>query len=434
MKTSLNSLKGLKKSLTVELPIASFEIKKDNIIKEISKNAHIDGFRKGKVPINVLKQRFLVKANSDASNEMVSESLPQALKDVKIIPAEQPALTKIDLDNKKVFSYTVEFEVFPDIEVKSFDNLNIEQFQSSIVAEDKNKTLEELKDKATEFKSVKRKSKTGDRLIIDFEGTINNEPFAGGAQENFEIIIGKGLTIAGFEEGITGVMPNKDKEIEVKAKFPADYSSQELSNKQVIFKIKVKEVGEPKKIKIDDALAKIYGDKNLEAMKNRIFTQMQKELDERLLQINKNKVFDAILEVNKFDVPQGSIKSEAQRLQIDMQQKMAQQGMPENNNIPQEMFQEEASRRIKLSLLINKIANNNKIVVKKEAVEARIKDIANTYAEEYDKVLNWYKEDKERMLSVESLITEEMIVKLITNKAKIKKIKKNFTNIMHTKN
>lgn len=433
MKTSLNSLEGLKKSLTVELAIDFFISKKDNLMKKFSKEAKIDGFRKGRVPINILKKHFGDKADSDASNEIISESLAKALKNENVVPADRPVLAKIDLENKKIFSYTVEFEIFPDIEVVSFANLEIKQFKSSISETDQSQALQELQENATEFNPVKRKSKTADRLIIDFEGTINNEPFEGGAHENFEIIIGKGLMIEGFEEGITGVMADKDKEIEVKAKFPANYSVKELSKKQAVFKIKVKEVGAPKVVKIDNDLAKIYGDKDLASMKQRIFKQMQKELDDRLAQINKNEVFDAVLKANKFDIPQSTVDTEAQRLQADMQQKMAQQGSTDNK-IPQEIFQEEASKRVRLGVLVNKIAKDNKIVVKKEFIESKIKDMASNYNEDYQQVLSWYKEDRQRMLSVESLVTEEMVVKLIIETAKIKTTTKDFATLMKIKN
>lgn len=429
MKTSLNSLTGLKKSLEIELPIKSFEIKKNKVIQEISKNANINGFRKGKAPINVLKQQFSHKINTDASNEMISESLPKALQDAKVSPANQPKLIKIDLQNKEKFIYVVEFEVFPEIKVKPFASLEIEQFSASIKEDDKLKALEELKERATEFKSVKRKSQKGDRLTIDFEGTIDGEPFEGGAQENFDIIIGKGLMIEGFEEGLIGVVANKEKEIEVKAKFPKNYSVKDLSNKQAIFRIKVKEVAKPNSVKIDDNLAKTYGDKDENSMKERVFSQMQKALDERLTQINKGNIFDAILKDNEFAVPEDSVKSEAKILQADMQEKMAQQGMPQNN-IPEEVYNEEASRRIKLSLLINKIASDNELILKKEAIEAKIKVIAENYQQDYQNVLKWYKEDKSRMMSVESLVMEEMVVDFIASKAKMKKTVKEFNELM----
>ena len=177
MKTSLNTLEGLKRSLTVELPIDSFNEKKDKIINNLSKSAKIDGFRKGKIPVAILRQRFGANASSDATNEMVSDSLENALKDADVMPAAQPALTKVDLDDKKAFSYTIEFEVFPEINVAPLADLSIDQIGAEVSSEDEKRALQELQDRAAEYKSVKRKSKEGDRLIIDFEGMVDGEAF-----------------------------------------------------------------------------------------------------------------------------------------------------------------------------------------------------------------------------------------------------------------
>jgi len=428
MKTSLNTLEGLKRSLTVELPIDSFNEKKDKIINNLSKNAKIDGFRKGKVPVAILRQRFGANANSDATNEMVSDSLENALKDAEVMPAAQPALTKVDLDDKTTFSYTLEFEVFPEINIAPLSDLTIDQIGAKVSDEDEARGLQELQDSATEYKSVKRKSKTGDRLIIDFEGMVDGEAFEGGAAEGFEIILGRGTMIDGFEAGLIDVVAGK--ELEVNATFPQDYSVKELSEKSAVFKVKVNEVGSPKEVKLDDSLAKHFGEKDFDSMKTRMLTQMKTELDSRLMQKNKDVVFTALLEANEFDVPQGSVDEEANKLQSDMASRMEQQGVPTKGNLPEGLFQEEATRRVKLGLLVNKIADDNEITPDKELVNAKLQLMASSYGENAQQMLDWYNADQQRISGIESVVKEEMVVTLISEQAKINLTKKDFLEIM----
>ena len=428
MKTSLNTLEGLKRSLTVELPIDSFNEKKDKIINNLSKNAKIDGFRKGKVPVAILRQRFGANANSDATNEMVSDSLENALKDAEVMPAAQPALTKVDLDDKTTFSYTLEFEVFPEINIAPLSDLTIDQIGAKVSDEDEARGLQELQDSVTEYKSVKRKSKTGDRLIIDFEGMVDGEAFEGGAAEGFEIILGRGTMIDGFEAGLIDVVAGK--ELEVNATFPQDYSVKELSEKSAVFKVKVNEVGSPKEVKLDDSLAKHFGEKDFDSMKTRMLTQMKTELDSRLMQKNKDVVFTALLEANEFDVPQGSVDEEANKLQSDMASRMEQQGVPTKGNLPEGLFQEEATRRVKLGLLVNKIADDNEITPDKELVNAKLQLMASSYGENAQQMLDWYNADQQRISGIESVVKEEMVVTLISEQAKINLTKKDFLEIM----
>jgi len=428
MKTSLNTLEGLKRSLTVELPIDSFNEKKDKIINNLSKNAKIDGFRKGKIPVAILRQRFGANASSDATNEMVSESLENALKDVDLMPAVQPALTKVDLDDKKLFSYTIEFEVFPEINVAPLADLSIDQIGAEVSDEDEKRAMQELQDRATEYKDVKRKSKEGDRLIVDFEGMVDGESFEGGAAEGFEIILGRGAMIDGFEAGLTDVAAGK--ELEVNATFPEEYSVEELSGKAAVFKVKVKEVGSPKEVKLDDSLAKHFGEKDFDTMKTRMLTQMKSELDSRLMQQNKDTIFTALLEANEFDVPQGSVDAEAGRLQSDMENRMAQQGVPSKGNIPEGLFQEEATRRVKLGLLVNKIADDNEITADKDLVNARLQLMASSYGENAQQMLDWYNADPERMSGIESVIQEEAVATFVAEQAKVNVTKKEFLEIM----
>ena len=432
MKTSLTTLEGLKRSLTVELPVDTFNQKTEKIIQNLGAKVRVDGFRKGKVPANILRQRFGASAKSDAATEMVSETLEDALKDADVSPAAQPSLTNIDTENSQNLIYTLEFEVYPEIKLNSLSSLKIDQVASKVTEEDEERALQDLQARSTEYKSVKRKSKDGDRLIIDFEGLIDGESFEGGAAEGFEIILGRGAMIEGFEKGLIDVAPGKT--VEVNATFPEDYHVENLAGREALFKVKINEVGSPIELKRDDEFAKKFGEKDFESMKSRMSSQMKLELDSRLVQQNKDTAFSALLEANDFEVPEGSVSSEALRLQQDMESRMEQQGMPSKGKLPAEMFNEEAARRVKLGLLINKIASDSEITAEKDLVDAKLNEMSLQYGESAQQMIDWYNTDPSRLANIESIVVEDLVAKHIAEKAKVTSTNKTFLEIMNTKN
>ena len=432
MKTSLTTLEGLKRSLTVELPVDTFNQKTEKIIKSLATKVRIDGFRKGKIPANILRQRFGASAKSDAATEMVSETLEDALKDADVVPAAQPSLTNVDTENSESLIYTIEFEVYPEIKLNALSSLKIDQVTSKVTEEDEERALQDLQDRSTEYKSVKRKSKEGDRLIIDFEGLMDGESFEGGAAEAFEIILGRGTMIDGFEKGLIDIAPGKN--VEVNATFPEDYHVENLAGREAIFKVKVNEVGSPIELKRDDEFAKKFGESDFETMKTRMTSQMKMELDSRLVQQNKDTAFSALLEANDFEVPEGSVSSEALRLQQDMESRMEQQGMPSKGKLPAEMFNEEAARRDKLGLLLNKIATDSEITAEKDLVDAKLNEMSIQYGESAQQMIDWYNTDPSRLANIESIVVEDLVAKHIADEAKVTSTEKNFLEIMNTQN
>jgi len=432
MKTSLTTLEGLKRSLTVELPVDIFNERTEKIIKGLAGKVRVDGFRKGKIPPAVLKQRFGGSAKSDAATEIVGETLADALTDADVSPATQPSLTNIDTENADSLIYTLEFEVYPEIKVNALSKLTIDQVSSQVTEEDEERALQDLQDRSTEYKTVKRKSKDGDRLIIDFEGLLDGESFEGGAAEGFEIVLGKGTMIEGFEKGLIDVASGKT--VEVNATFPEDYHVENLAGREAVFKVKVNEIGSPIELKRDDEFAKKYGEKDFETMKSRMTNQMKLELDSRLVQQNKDTAFSALLEANDFEVPEGSISSEAEKLQQDMESRMEQQGMPSKGKLPAEMFNEEAARRVKLGLLINKIATDSEITAEKDLVDAKLNEMSLQYGESAQQMIDWYKTDPSRLANIESIVVEDLVAKHVAEKAKVTTTDKTFLEIMNTQN
>jgi len=417
MKTSLAELEGLKRSLTVELPIDTFKTKTDKVLQSMASQAKIDGFRKGKVPISLLRKRFGASASADAANEVVSETLGDALEESKANPAAQPMLTKIDSKDDKIFYYTVEFEVFPEIQAGDFSKIKVEQIDVKITKEDEKSTVDGLKEQLTEYTTVKRKSKLGDRLTIDFKGMIDGEVFDGGEAENFDLIIGKGSMIEGFEEGLTDISSNKTVTLDLK--FPKQYHAQNLAGKDVTFEITLKDVGAPKIPKLDEKFAEKFGEKDMESLYKKMKAQMRIEADGIVAKQNKDAVFAELLVANEFEVPQSSVENEAQSLLQEMEARLQQQGIPSNDKIHASEFTEEATKRVKLGLLVNKIATDNKLSAGKAQVNDKLKEISQSYGENAQQMIDYYNQDPKRLAGIESLVIEKMVVDLVLEKAKV---------------
>ncbi len=427
MKTSLETLDGLKRSLTVKLPADIFKQKSDAVLQKMASQVAIDGFRKGKVPLSILRKQFGDNATSDAVNDIVNETLVDALADVKVTPAARPTITKIDSKDKEEFSYTVEFEVYPKIKVSDFSKLKIEQTEVKITKADEEKTLEGLITQSTEYKSVKRKSKEGDQVTIDFEGIMNGKVFDGGKSTDFQLILGKGSMIKGFEDGLTDVAPGKS--ISLDLTFPKDYHAPQLAGNEVTFEITVTDVASPKAPKLDDKFAEKFGEKDMDALKKSMKEQMRVEIDNRLAEENKNAIFDALLVANDFTVPQASIDSEAQNLLQEMQERMQQQGMQPQADLEASAFNTEGERRVKLGLLIGEVASSNKLTASKEQLDAKLEEMSQMYGENAQQMIDYYNEDPTRLTHVELLVVEKMVQDVVLEKATVTVKNKKFQEV-----
>ncbi|SHN89667.1 trigger factor [bacterium endosymbiont of Bathymodiolus sp. 5 South] len=427
MKTSLEKLDGLKRALAVDLSIDIFRQKTDKILRGMASKVTVDGFRKGKVPLSIMRKQFGDRASSEAVNEIVNDTLVEALADAKATPASRPAITKIDSQDKDTFSYTVTFEVFPDVKVEDFSKLKVEQIEAKITQEDEEKTLEGLINQATEYKAVERKSKAGDQVTIDFKGMLNGEVFEGGIASDFKMVLGKGSMIAGFEDGLLDIAAGKS--VTLNLTFPKEYHAPQLAGKDVVFEVEMKEVAAPQSPKLDDEFAKKFGEKDIDSLKKSMKVRMQVELDNRLANQNKDDLFGALLAANNFEVPQASIDDEAQSLKQEMEQRLQQQGMPAQGNMPAATFNPEAQRRVKLGLLVDQISSDHKFNASKEQIDIKLNEMAATYGEEAQQLLDYYKADPSRLAAIELMVVEQMVQDLILASAKVTIKKKTFEEI-----
>lgn len=318
MQVSVETLKGLERKITVSVPAEKLEEEVSLRLKKLARKAKIDGFRAGKVPINVVRRRYAESVRFEVAQEMVQSTLYDALKSEALVPAGYPAVEPEVLESGQDFRYSAVFEVFPEFMVNELNQETVEIVHSEVTESDLDKMLDRLRRQNQQWQEVHRAIAKGDKAVIDFQGFVAGSPFDGGNAEDYEVIVGSGSMIPGFEDGLIGAEPGKAFEISVT--FPEAYGHEELAGKDATFQIKVKKVLGGELPALDEAFAEQFNVKEggVEALRKELQQNMTRELERRLSSMNREKIFDALLEKNPIDLPTGLIDQEIDHLKHEM--------------------------------------------------------------------------------------------------------------------
>ena len=413
MQVSVETLEGLQRKMTVQLPAEKVNEIVDNKLRTIAKQVRLDGFRPGKVPLKVVKQRFGDHVRQEAYGELIQSTFYEAATGEKLNPAGEP---KIDVkDDESGFSYTAEFEVVPEVKLNDIAGATLERTTAEVADADVDEMLEKLRKQRVTRNNVERAAQDGDQVTVSFIGKVDGEEFEGGAAQNVPIELGSGRMIEGFEQGILGASAGEERTIYVD--FPDDYQAENLAGKPATFEITVSEVAEPVLPEMDDEFAKAFGveEGGLDKLRADIRENMERELSQKLKSQNKEKVMDLLLETNEFTVPQAMIDSEAQRLKEETKQQMQGQS---SVDLPLDIFREQAERRVKLGMLVAAIVDEHKIEVDEERVRSTVDDFAASY-ESPQELKDWYYADNERLNPVRNLVLEDQVVDWVASQVNV---------------
>lgn len=435
MPVSVETLKGLERKVTVSVPTEEVEEEVGLRLRDLARKVKMDGFRPGKVPLHVVKNRFSDSVREEVAKEMVQATLYEALKEKDLHPAGLPTIEPQQIELGKDFIYTATFEVFPSFDIVELDNAEIELVRAEVKNSDVAVMLEKLREQNKEWQEVSRPAAKNDKVFIDFEGFIDNKPFAGGDAKNFDLVIGSGAMIPGFEENLIGA--EKDKSFEMKVTFPNDYGAKDLAGKEATFKITAHKVLEGKLPALDNDFAKKFNleEGGIEALTRDIKANMIRELERQVSAVNRENVFDKLMAINPFDLPKTLIDKEIEHLRHEMYHRLFGHEHADNEKIPdfpRSLFEEKAKRRVHLGLLVSEYVKKHEIVADKERVSAMIDKFAAAY-EDPDELRAWYFGNKERLAEVEAMVTEEMIAEKISEKAKVVEKTKDYEEIMNPK-
>jgi trigger factor len=435
MQVSVETLKGLERKVTVSVPSEKVEEEVSLRLRNLARKVKIDGFRPGKVPMDVVKSRYSDSVREEVAREMVQSTLYEALQKNELVPAGYPSVEPEQLEAGKDFRYTAVFEVFPIFEIDELNQAPVELIRSEDTDKDVEDMLEKLREQNKEWHEVSHAVKKGDKVVIDFKGFLEDKPFEGGSAEGHELVIGSGAMIPGFEDGIIG--GKKDKPFDIKVTFPADYGHKDLAGKEARFNITIQKVMEGKLPALDDAFAEKFNIKKggIEALSKDIKDNMTRELERRVGMMNREKLFDALMKVNKIDLPLALIDKEIEHLKHDMYHRLFGHEHKENEKIPdfpRELFEEQAMRRVHLGLLFSEYVKKHQITAEKDKVNAMIDKFASAY-ESPDELRTWYQSSKEHMAEIEALVMEDLVAEKIAADAKLKHKTMDYDSVMNPK-
>lgn len=409
MEFTVENISNLERRIKVSIPAIEIDTKTEKKLNELTKKVKLQGFRPGKVPLSVVKQRFGKDARQEILADAIQTSYFEVLDKEKLRPAGQPKIEPQESDFGKPLEYVATFEVYPEIKLHSLAGVKVEKLKSEVTDKNLDDMLERLRKQRAEWKEVKRAAKTGDQLEIDFEGSIKGEKFEGGSSKNFKLELGVGSMLEGFEKPLIGAKAGD--EVELKVKFPKDYHGKDVAGKKAEFVVKVHKISESKLPEVNAKFLEQMGIKKggIEELRKKMRTNMEQQLAQAETKKFKDKVMDKLLKLNPIEVPKVLVENEIARLQQQAKQQFIQYtGRKEADvpDLPREEFAENAKKRVTLGLLLAKMVEQDNLKADPAKVKAKIEELAKGYKDSAE-VVKWYYNNKEYMAEIESLVLEE---------------------------
>ena len=418
MQVTVETTAGLERKMRVVVPSERVEVLVTEKIKQTAKQAKINGFRPGKVPLREVKRRFGAGIRQEVSSEMIQSTYGEALQKEDINPAGTPKIEEVNIEEGKDLEYTAVFEVFPEIEVSGLESIEVERLSSSIEEADLEKMIDTLREQRLVYAETDRAAAEKDQVNLDFEGFLEDEPFEGGKAEGTDLVLGSGSMIPGFEDGLTGLKADEEKDL--KLTFPENYQAENLAGQEVLFKIKVNKVSEPELPELNDEFFEQFDVKEggAEAFRKEVTNNMKRELDSAIKAKVKDQVMDGLSDNNEVDLPQSLIDQEVNRMRQEAVQQFGGGAQFDPSMLPAEMFSEQAQKRVKIGLIVSAIVDKNSLEADAEKVRETIEEMASTY-QEPEEVINYYYSNEQQLSQIQNMVLEGQIVDFVLDSAKV---------------
>ena len=431
MQTAVEKLTGLKRRLKVTVPADKVNEAYQKKLKNYAKKADLKGFRPGKAPINIVEARFGEGVQQEVAGDLMESSFREAVEELKLEIASQPHVHPGEVKKGQSLEYEATFEVFPEITLKDFSQVSIEKVTAEVTEKDVDKMLEKIREENPEWVDVERPAKKGDKVSIDFEGFIDDEPFKGGKAEAYEVELGSGQMVPGFEEGLMGGKPEESLDLPVN--FPEDYPHEDLANKKALFKITVHTIQEPKLLPLDDTLAKKVGvEAGFEGLKTKVRERMELELKHWLESKVKEDVLDKLIALNAISIPNALLDKEIENLQkmAESYINSANQGGV-SNTPPRELFTERAEKQVMVGLLFSEIIKTCDMKVDRAKVQEKIVELAAGY-QEPEKMVDMMSKNERWRSDAEATVLEEQVISKLMDDANVVVKSVSYNDIMNT--
>ena len=424
---SVKGRKGLERQMTVRVPTDEIDREVATRLKKVGRTARLKGFRPGKVPPKIVRQRYGGQIRNEVVSDVIRSSYTRAVQQEQLNPAGGPQIEPISTSGDEHFSYRATFEVFPEIKLKPPESLAVEVPRVEVLESDVDEMLETVRQQRAEWLAVERKSAAGDRVVVDFDATIDNEPFEGGKGREVAVVVGAGQVVKGFDKALKKVEAGQSKTARVK--FPKDYPVADLAGKRASFDITVHRVEEKQIPEVDEAFLEAMGieEGGVDTLRTELRSNMERELKERLRAATRAAAFEALLRLNKIEVPSVLVREEAAGMQEEAMRRM---GVDDIEKAPPASgFEVSARRRVALGLLVREMIGEHGIELDRARVNERIVELSSPY-EDAKRVAQAYRGSPELMSQVETGVLEDQVADYIIEHGKTREKSIGFKEFM----
>lgn len=435
MQANLETLGQLERKLSIAVPMSEIDGEVETRLKKLSRTVKMHGFRPGKVPFKVVAQQYGPQVRQEVLGDTLEKTFGAAVKEQNLRVAGYPRFeAKPPAEGAQQFEYSATFEIYPEVALGDVSSVKIERPVLEVTEQDVDKTLEVMRKQRATYETVQRAAQEGDRVTMDYRGTIDGTEFAGGAAQNQQVVLGEGRLLADFEKQLLGMQAGDAKSFELR--FPDDYHGKDVAGKTATFEVKVTEVAAPKLPEIDADFAKALGvaDGDVAKLRQEVRTNLEREVKTRLKARVKDKAMQALIDTTKIDVPKSLVAMEVERLQQSTRQDLAARGVKvtDETPLPADLFEAQAQRRVTLGLILAELVKQHQLQPKPEQVRAAVEEQAQSY-ERPEEVVRWFYQSPDRLRDIESLVLEDNVVDWVLKTAKVEDAPVPFDELMGTR-
>ena len=433
MAVTVETLEKLERKMTLSLPVGTIQSEVDTRLKRMARTVKMDGFRPGKVPMNVVAQRYGYSVHYEVMNDKVGEAFSAAANEAKLRVAGQPRISEKEGAPEGEMHFDAVFEVYPEVKLGELSGAEVVKLSAEVSEAAIDKTIDILRKQRRTFaqRAMDSAAQEGDRVTIDFEGKIDGETFPGGKAEAFQFLVGEGQMLKEFEDAVRGMKSGESKTFPLS--FPADYHGKDVAGKQADFMVTLNKIEAANLPEVNEALAKSLGIANetVEGLRADIRKNLEREVKFRLLARNKNAVMDALVATAELDLPKSSVQAELDRMIEAARADLKQRGIKDADKapIPDDIFRPQAEKRVRLGLVVAELVRKNELQAKPDQLKAHIEELAASY-EKPQEVVRWYLGDNRRMAEVESVVIENNVTDFVLSKAKVTGKEISFDDLM----
>ncbi|MEQ5802031.1 trigger factor [Halomonas sp. H10-9-1] len=429
MQVSVDTTSQIERRITVQVPAAEIDEAVNARLKDAAKNVRMDGFRRGRVPMSVIRQRYGSDVRNEVVGEVMRERYVRAISENELNPAGFPQIEPTVNETGKDLEFVATLEVYPEVELAPIEGAEVERPVVEVTEADVDEMIETLRKQNATRETVERAAEDGDQLTIDFQGFLGDEPFEGGSAEGHDLVIGSGSFIPGFEEQLVGAQAGEEKEIKVT--FPEDYQAENLAGQEATFKVTVHAVKGQTLPEIDAEFVQKFGveDGDLDKFRAEVKKNMSREASQAVDNRVKQQVLGALQKANTIPVPQALVQQETDGLKRQAAQQF---GLGEDfdvSQLPNELFAEQAKSRVEVGLLLAEVIKSNALEASDDEIRARVQELAEQY-QEPEQVVEHYMGNEQLKTQVKSAILEEKAVDVLLAQATVKDVEMSYQDAL----